>query len=151
MVFRNDFTGRKKALLRCSVRIFGSKSDCFFSAEWIHVSLCSTLYITTCGPVLVLLGSRDERLLVVEAADDRSLIVLVQVVHQPVVADRGVTSGGVVVTGDKLPEPARKNMREKYIRERTILGSWHLTVWLKRAEKRAKQLRESCDTDFLSS
>ena len=31
MVFRNDFTGRKKALLRCSVRsIFGSKSDCFF-------------------------------------------------------------------------------------------------------------------------
>ena len=65
----------------------------FLQNESMFLSTVSTLNITTCGPVLVLLGSRDQGLLVVEAADDRSLIVLVQVVHQPghvaVVAEEG--------------------------------------------------------------
>ena len=66
----------------------------FLQNESVFLSTVSTLYITTCGPVLfVLLGSRDQGLLVIEAPDDRRLIVLVKVVHQPMVADGGVPRG----------------------------------------------------------
>lgn len=65
----------------------------------------STLNITTCGPVLVLLVSRHQGLLVVKAPDDRRLVVVVQVVHEAVVADSGVPRGRVVVAGNELSEP----------------------------------------------
>ena len=64
-----------------------------------------TLNITTCGPVLVLLVSRHQGLLVVEASDDRRLVILVQVVHEAVMADGGVPGGRVVMAGNELPEP----------------------------------------------
>lgn len=65
----------------------------------------STLNITTCGPVLVLLVSRHQGLLVVKAPDDRRLVVVVQFVHEAVVADSGVPRGRVVVAGNELSEP----------------------------------------------